>query len=175
MSEEEWGKHDAPYPLETPMFKALLRTPNDFAMLWVRVALGASLLPHGLEKLGLFDDSVGMGDAMTKSAEYMANATGTPVFAGYLGIAAEVLGSLALILGVFGRFSALCIGGLMAVAAYQVGGIAEGDVLTWWRDAPGNTTYGSYHLLAVGAALAILIRGSGALSIDRKLAPKPVA
>jgi uncharacterized membrane protein YphA (DoxX/SURF4 family) len=155
------------------MFKALLRTPNDFAILCVRVALGASLLPHGLEKLGMFDDQLGIGDAMQKAAEFMAQATGTPVWAGYLGIAAEVLGSAALILGVFGRFSALCIGALMAVAAYKVGGIEVGEVLTWWRDKPGATTYGGYHLLAVGASLAILIRGSGALSIDRMLAPKP--
>ncbi len=155
------------------MFKALLRTPNDFAILWVRLALGASLLPHGLEKLGLFDDEKGLGDAMRGAAEYMAQETGAPVWAGYLGIAAEVLGSIALILGLFGRFSALCIGGLLAVAAYRVGGIEAGDVLAWWRDAPGATTYGAYHVLAIGACLAILVRGSGALSIDRTLAPKP--
>ena len=155
------------------MFKALLRTPNDFAILWVRLALGASLLPHGLEKLGLFQDGPGLGDSMRNAAEFMAQATGTPVWAGYLGIAAEVLGSVALILGLFGRFSALCIGALMAVAAYKVGGIEAGDVLAWWRDKPGATTYGGYHLLALGASLAILVRGSGALSIDRKLAPRP--
>lgn len=155
------------------MFKALLRTPNDFAILWVRLALGASLLPHGLEKLGLFDETKSMGDAMKGAAEFMAQATGTPVWAGYLGIAAEVLGALALILGLFGRFSALCIGALMAVAAFKVGGIEAGEVLKWWRDAPGATTYGGYHLLAVGASLAILIRGSGALSIDRMVARAP--
>ena len=92
------------------MFKALLRTPNDFAILWVRLALGASLLPHGLEKLGLFDDTKGLGEALQFHAAKMAGLTGTPEWACYLGIAAEVLGSIALILGLFGRFSALCIG-----------------------------------------------------------------
>jgi len=74
---------------------------------------------------------------------------------------------------VFGRFSALCIGALMAFAAYKVGGIEADLILRWWRDTPGETTYGSYHILAVGAALAIVIRGSGALSVDRALTRTP--
>lgn len=148
------------------MFKALLRTPNDFAILLVRLALGASILSHGLEKLGLFDDALGLADAVQQSAETLAGITGAPVWAGYLAMAAETLGAIALILGFFGRFSALCIGGVMVVAAWKAGHIESGELLTWWRG-----TTGSYHLLAVGAALAILIRGSGALSIDHRLAP----
>ena len=112
---------------------------------------------------------------MSDAAAFMAQTTGTPEWAGYLAIAAEVLGSIALIFGFFGRFCALSIGALMAVAAWKAGGLEAGEVLTWWRDAPGATTYGSYHLLAVGAALAIVVRGSGALSIDRKIAPRPMA
>ena len=61
---------------------------------------------------------------------------------------------------------------LMGVAAWKAGGLEAGEYMTWWKDAPGATTYGGYHLLAIGASLAILIRGSGALSVDHALAPR---
>lgn len=148
---------------------ALLRTPNCFAMLFVRVALGASLLSHGLEKMGLFEDGgPGMFEFMGNKAKELAGAVGVDPWLGWCALAAEVLGSVALILGVFGRFCALCIGALMVVAAWKAGGLEAGHYMDWWRGIAG-----SYHILAVGASLAILIRGSGALSIDHALAPKP--
>ena len=157
------------------MLKALLRTQNDVAILFVRLGLGASLLPHGLEKLGIFKtDSPGVFESMKASAAYLAETVGGAPWMGYLAIAAEVLGSIALIFGFFGRFCALCIAGVLAVAAWKAGGLEAGEYLKWWRDAPGATTYGSYHLLGVLCGLAILIRGSGALSLDRVLGkPRP--
>lgn len=148
---------------------ALFRTPNCFAMLFVRLALGASLLPHGLQKMGLFDDGgPGLFDAMGESAKKLAATVGVDPWLGWCALAAEVLGAVALILGFFGRFCALCIGALMVVAAWKGGGLEAGHYMDWWRGITG-----SYHLLAVGASLAILIRGSGALSIDHALAPMP--
>ncbi len=154
------------------VFKALFRTPNDFAILFVRLGLGASLLPHGLEKLGLFaEDSPGILASAKEAAPglvAMAGISGIPDWVGYLAIAAEVLGATLLILGFLGRFQALVIGALLAVAAYsQLGGFETDAVLRWWRDFYEAPTYGSYHILGVFAALAILIRGSGALSLDR--------
>ena len=157
------------------MFKALMRTPNDFAILFVRLGLGASLLPHGLEKLGLFvKDSPGLVESAKASAPNlvaMAGIPGIPDWVGYLVIAAEVLGSVALIFGFFGRFCALSIAGLLGVAAYAKLGTGGTEVmLQWWRDFYEAPTYASYHILGFGAALAILIRGSGALSLDRLFA-----
>ena len=151
------------------MFKLLLRTPNEFAMTLVRVGLGASLLPHGLVKLGVLEG--GSPEQTVKMVESLE--LGLPGWTAYLLIATEVLFAGFLILGFLGRLSALSIGIAMAVAAWTMGGLSQGEYLTWWVDspmAPWKTTYGSYHLLAICCALAILIRGSGALSIDRLLA-----
>ena len=148
----------------------LFKTPGDIGMFFVRVALGASLLPHGLEKLGLFaDNSEGLFKYAGDRAAEMGAAVGGDPWMGWLAIVAEVIGSASLILGFFGRFCALAIGGTMVLAAAEVAIPHAGDLLTWWRDAPGATSYGSYHILAVGAAIAILIRGSGAFSIDRMI------
>lgn len=150
------------------MFKALLRTPNEFAMTLVRVGLGASILPHGLAKMGVFGEdagSIGKTIAMVESLEL-----GLPGWTAYLLIATEALFAAFLIVGFLGRLSALSIGMAMAVAAWTMGGLSAGLYKAWWLDAPGASTYGSYHLLAICCALAILIRGSGALSIDRLLA-----
>lgn len=154
--------------------RALLKTPSDVAIFFVRIALGASLLPHGLAKLGLFDDpKVGFMDAIDKTATYFQSTFGFDPWMAYCVIAAEVLGSIALIFGFFGRFMALAVIAVMAGAAWKAGGIEAGEYLRWWIDKPGETTYGSYHILAIGAAVAIVIRGSGALSVDRALT-KPV-
>ena len=148
----------------------LFKTPGDVGMLFVRVALGASLLPHGLEKLGLFDNtSPGLFEYAGTKAAALGSAVGGDPWLGWLAIIAEVVGSVSLIVGFFGRFCALAIGGVMVMAAWKAGGLEAGQYLDWWRDAPGATTYGSYHILAVGAAIAILIRGSGALSVDRAI------
>ena len=160
------------------MFKAIFQTPNDFAMLFVRLGLGASLLPHGLDKLGLFtEDSPGLFKQMQEVAPQlvaMVGIAGIPDWVGYLAIAAEVLGATLLILGLFGRFQALVIGGLLAMAAYaHLGGFEPDALLQWWRDNPQNPTYGSYHILGILAALALVIRGSGALSLDRAFGWKP--
>ena len=150
----------------------LLRTRNDFAMLFVRLALGLSMLPHGLSKLGIWDDaSTGLFDYAGERADMLATLVGGEPWMGWLAIVAEVVGSVVLIFGFFGRFCALAIAGVMGVAAWKVSGLDAMTTdawLNWWRSDPS----GSYHLLALGAALAILIRGSGALSIDLALSSR---
>jgi uncharacterized membrane protein YphA (DoxX/SURF4 family) len=153
----------------------LFRTQKDFAILFVRLALGVSMLAHGLEKLGVFRDAdpdKGLFQFADSSAAAVASMAGVPAWMGWLAIAAEVLGAASLIFGFFGRFCALAIGGVMVMAAWKVGAgpdaegvmqsLQNGAFEAWWRSTPG-----SYHILAIGAALAILVRGSGSLSIDR--------
>lgn len=155
------------------MLKALFGTPNDFAILLVRLGLGASLLPHGLEKLGLFvEDSPGIIESAKNSAPQlvqMVGIAGIPDWVGYFAIAAEVLGGAALILGFLGRFQGLAVAVLLGMAAYShLGPTVDADaLLQWWRDFYQAPTYGSYHILGILAALAVLVRGSGALSLDR--------
>lgn len=164
------------------MFRPLLQTRPDFAFFLARVALGASLLPHGLAKVGItFDGSPDIQGGLDGTVQFFQNTFGLPPALTYAAIAVEILASLCLIFGFFGRIAALSVAGTMGVAAWKTleglagdGTVALEHVKTWWYDNPAmQTTYGSYHLLAIGVGLAIVIRGSGWLSIDRALSKGP--
>ena len=145
------------------MFRRLIATHNDFGMFIVRVVLGAVMLPHGLQKL--FGAFGGYGFSGTLAGFQQM---GIPKPVTVLVILAESVGALGLILGFVGRFMAFSIFVTMLGAVLMVHG-HNGFFMNWGGKAPGEGF--EYHLLAMGMALAVMIRGSGALSIDRALQP----
>ena len=75
------------------MFKAFLRTDNSPAQLFIRVALGVVILPHGLQKvLGWFG-----GPGMEKTLQTFS-AMGFPTWATGCLMILETLGAVMLIL-----------------------------------------------------------------------------
>jgi putative oxidoreductase len=88
---------------------------------------------------------------------------GMPVSLGLFVILTEFLGSLALICGVFARVASGAIILLMAVAVAMVHA-QFGFYMNWFGQQKGEGF--EYHLLAIGLAVAVLVRGAGALSID---------
>ena len=80
----------------------------------------------------------------------------------------KTFGSLALLVGFLGRIAAAGIGIIMIGAAYLHR--ANGFFMNWFGNQQGEGF--EYHLLAIGIALALLIKGSGALSVDRALASR---
>ena len=139
----------------------LFATRTDFAALVARVALGAVMFPHGAQKLlGWFG-----GYGYSATMQYFAQ-QGFPAALSFLAIVAEFFGAIGLIIGFLGRIAAFGIGCVMAVAVatvhYQVG-----FFMNW-----GGTQKGEgfeYHILALALALVVIIKGSGALSVDRAL------
>src|SRR5687768_10788743 len=94
------------------MFDRLIRTQRDWSLFVTRVALGAVMLPHGLQKtLGWFG---GYGFTAT------VNHLGVPKPLAVLVILGESLGALALILGLTGRFAAFGVAAIMAGAIAMV-------------------------------------------------------
>jgi putative oxidoreductase len=91
---------------------------------------------------------------------------GIPAPFAILAFPAEFLGSLGLIVGLFGRVAALGIFGVMTVAALTVH-VGNGFFMNWTGTQKGEGF--EYHILAGAIALAIVLKGSGALSIDRIL------
>lgn len=144
------------------MWKNLLRTDNDIAPLVLRLFLGIVFFPHGAQKVfGWFG---GHGFAGTMH-HFTAN-MGLPYLVALLVILIEFLGSLALIAGALTRLAAL------GIAAVMVGAIVTvhwkfGFFMNWFGQQPGEGF--EYHLLAVGIALALMIKGGGAASVDRAL------
>jgi putative oxidoreductase len=50
--------------------------------------------------------------------------------------------------------------------------LPNGFFMNWYGSQPGEGY--EYHLLAIGMALAVIIRGSGAFSVDRAMSDKGV-
>ena len=142
--------------------RRLISTRNDLAIAIVRLALGIVFFPHGAQKmLGWFG---GNGFSATMHF-FTANAHIPAVFA-FLAICAEFFGSLGLILGFLSRIAAfgICINMLVAIATVHY---KFGMFMNWAGNQKGEGF--EFHILAIGIALAIMIRGAGAMSIDLAL------
>ena len=140
------------------MIKRLCQTTNDPVLTIVRLTLGVVFFAHGAQKaLGWFG---GYGFAETLGA---FSKMGMPVVLGLLVILIEFLGSLALICGLLARVASGAIILLMAGAVAMVHA-QFGFYMNWFGQQKGEGF--EYHLLAIGLAVVILIRGAGAWSID---------
>jgi putative oxidoreductase len=144
------------------MWNRLLRTDADYAGTVARIALGIVILPHGAQKLlGWFG-----GGGVSGTIGFFESAWGIPAVLTALVIAAEFFGALVLVFGFVGRFAALSIAAVMA-GAVVLQHAAVGFFMNWSGAQAGEGF--EYHLLAVGLALVVAIKGSGAFSIDRWL------
>ena len=149
------------------MWIRLLRTDADYSATVARVVLGAVLLPHGVQKLfGWF----GGGGVSGTIGDFEA-ALGIPAFLTVLVIAAESFGALALLLGLGGRLAALGAAGVM-LGALALVHAPNGFFMNWAGTQAGEGF--EYHLLAIGLALVVVLKGSGALSVDRLLTKREV-
>src|SRR5262245_23036429 len=138
----------------------LIRTPDDGSALIARIVLGAVMFPHGAQKVcGWFG-----GDGFYSTIEHMAEQM--PPMLAVLVIAGELVASLGLLFGCVGRVAAAGIGFIMLGGILLVH-LPHGFFMNWTGKQSGEGF--EYHLLAIGLALVVVIRGSGAFSIDRAL------
>jgi len=146
------------------MLRKLMQTDENAGMFIVRLTLGLVMFPHGAQKLlGWFG---GGGFAATLKG---MTGMGLPAAVVILVIAVEFLGSLSLIFGFLGRVSALGFLGLMLGAIFMVH-LPNGFFMNWMGSQKGEGI--EYHILVIGIALAILVKGSGSLSVDRSMSEK---
>ncbi len=130
-------------------------------MTLLRLALGIVIFPHGLQKtVGLFG-----GPGFHAMMEGFVSGGIPPVLA-FLAICAESLGGLGLIVGLLSRVAAFGVLCVMIVAVFRVN-LAYGMFMNWAGNQKGEGI--EFHILAIGIAIAILIRGAGAFSLDRAL------
>jgi len=147
------------------MFEKLIATNKDIIPLILRLTLGAVMFPHGAQKvLGWF------GGGGFKATLQGMTETGLPAAIVILVMIAEFLGSLGLIFGLLTRLGALGIISVMLGAIFMVHR-QYGFFMNWMGKQAGEGF--EYHLLAIGIAVVLLIKGGGALSIDRALKGPP--
>ena len=142
------------------MFRKLISTSNDFTLTLVRLVLGVVFFAHGAQKmLGWFG---GYGFHGTMGFFTQMLHVRAPL--AFLAICAEFFGGLGLIVGLLGRAAAFGILVNMLVAVFTVH-IHNGFFANWSGQQKGEGI--EYHLLAIALGLVVMIKGSGALSIDR--------
>jgi putative oxidoreductase len=144
------------------MFRKLMQTTDDSALTIVRLVLGVIFFAHGAQKaLGWFG-----GYGFTGTMGFFTQGMHIPAPFAFLAICAEFLGSIGLLLGLLGRIAAFGIACNMLVAVAMVHW-HFGFFVNWFGNQKGEGI--EYHLLTIAIALAIMIKGSGAFSIDRAL------
>jgi putative oxidoreductase len=142
--------------------RALVRTDDVLAPAVLRAGLGLVMFPHGAQKaLGWFG-----GGGIEKTMAYFTDVVHMPWILGALVIAAEFLGSLMLLAGIFTRFAAFSIALVMAGAAVLVHA-PNGFFMNWFQNQAGEGF--EFHLLAIAIAAALVIKGGGRSSVDRAL------
>jgi putative oxidoreductase len=145
------------------MFKSLLKTSDDYALTLARLVLGIVFFAHGSQKvLGWWG---GYGFAATM--QLFTQKLGIPAPLAFLAVMAELLGGLGLIFGALSRIAAFGILAVMLVAVMTVH-LPNGLFMNWTGTQKGEGI--EYHLLAMALAALIILRGAGALSVDRALA-----
>jgi len=143
------------------MLRKLFATNKDIVPSFLRLTLGAVMFPHGAQKvLGWFG-----GGGFKVTLEGMTG-MGLPAAIVVMVMIAEFLGSLGLIFGFLTRLSALGVISVMLGAIFTVHQ-QYGFFMNWMGKQAGEGF--EYHLLAIGIAVALLVRGGGAFSIDRAL------
>ena len=144
------------------MIQRFLFTDSSKTLLVQRVLLGAVMLPHGAQKfLGWFG-----GYGFSGTMDYFTSRLHIPSPLGFLVIASEAFGSLGLLLGLGTRLAAF------GTAATMIGAVLSthlqaGFFMNWFGAQQGEGF--EYHLLALGLAVPLIVRGGGALALDRRL------
>ena len=125
-------------------------TSTQLGIAVLRVSLGVMWIAHAMLKLLVF--------TLPGTAQYFAS-IGLPGLLAYPVFAAELLGGIALLLGVYARQAALALVPVMAAAA--------------WVHAPNGWVHTStgggweYPVFLIAASIALWLLGDGAAAIKR--------
>jgi putative oxidoreductase len=145
------------------MFQKLFATDDNPATAILRLVLGVVFFAHGAQKvLGWFG-----GPGFSGSMGYFTGAMHIPAPFAVLAMAAEFLGGLGVLVGLLTRLAAFGIFVNMLVAIAMVHS-KFGFFMNWTGAQKGEGF--EYHLLVLAMTVFLMIRGAGALSIDRAIA-----
>jgi len=146
------------------MFRKLITTDDNPATLILRLVLGIVFFAHGAQKLLGWFGGPGFSGTMGMFTGYLH----IPAPLAFLAIAAEFFGGLGLILGFLTRIAAFGISVNMLVAIATIHH-SYGFFMNWTGSQKGEGF--EYHLLVLAITAYLMIRGAGAFSIDRSIAP----
>ena len=141
--------------------RSLLATDNALSPVALRTTLAIVMFPHGAQKtVGWFG-----GYGWSGSMDFLIS-MGLPGFVAAGIILLEFLGPLLLLAGLGTRAVALGFIGIM-IGAITTVHAEHGFFMNWFGAQQGEGF--EYHLLVIGAALALLFTGGGRWSADRRI------
>lgn len=142
------------------------KSGKDLGLLILRLALGAIMMAHGIQKL------TGLG--LKGFTDSVANlGIPKPEILAPLAVGAECLGGLLVILGLFSQLGAVAIACTMAVAVFYAH-LKNGFFIPVKVEQAGNVRWGyEYHVALIAMALCILLAGPGSIRLFPKKGPKP--
>ena len=144
------------------MLRKLMRTPNDPTLTLARIILAVIFFAHGSQKMfGFFG-----GRGVSGTIEIFQRTMGIPAPLTILAMTAEVFGAFGLFLGLLSRIAALGVLVVMIIAPFA-NHLYPNFFMNWTGRQTGEGF--EYHLLAIALIVSVLVRGAGALSIDRLL------
>ncbi|HEY0770846.1 MAG TPA: DoxX family protein [Sphingobacteriaceae bacterium] len=143
-------------------------TNNDWTGLINRLTIGLILFPHGAQKLlGWFG-----GPGFSGEMNFFTETLNLPWLIAFLVIIIEFFGSVFLIAGFASRVWAAAMI-VLFIGIILIGHIEHGFFMNWFGDQKGEGY--EYHLLIIGLSLAVLVIGSGKLSVDGVLAKRQLS
>ena len=152
----QWGK------LLTSMIKTLLQTDSDYVYTFLRIIAGMIVFPYGMQKLFGWSSAPGFGTPGIKGSLEQLTARKIPKFIAWLIIIGQSFGSIALMSGFLGRIAAA--GLFIIFAGALIVHLPDGWTLNWFGSKKGEGI--EYFVLLLSVLLVIVLKGSGALSID---------
>ena len=146
------------------MVRQLLDTDANYVFCFLRLVAGVIIFPYGMQKLlGWFDDFGGGVGIEGSLAQFRKKRI--PRFIAWMVIIGQSLGSIALIAGFAGRIAAA--GNFIVFTGALLSHASDGWVMNWTGRKRGEGI--EYFVMLLSILLIIVIKGSGALSIDRWL------
>jgi len=139
------------------VIETLLQTNADYVYTFVRIIAGIAILPYGMQKL--FGWCGGWGIKKTLKQLTLKK---IPKFIAWLVIVGQSLGSIALVAGFLGRIAA---GGLFIIfTGALIVHLPDGWAMNWFGEKNGEGI--ECHVMLLSLLLIVIVRGSGAMSID---------
>ena len=139
----------------------LFSTKDDRLLFAQRAAFALIMFAHGAQHaLGWFG-GYGFGGTFG----WMTGTLGIPAPFAALAIVVEIVAPFFLLVGLGGRLAAAGLAAILAVAATTHA--ANGFFMNWVGTNAGEGF--EYHLLGIALAASIVVRGSGAYSLDLAL------
>lgn len=140
----------------------LLGTTRDRAATLARLAVALLLFPHGAQHaLGWFG-----GYGFRGTHGWMTKTLGFSAPMAALAILTELVAPFALLMGVGGRLAALGACGIMlgAISTHW----SHGFFMNWFGSLRAGEEGFEYHLLMIALCAVVVLKGSGAWSLDRR-------